>query len=163
MLRRHPNYIWEQLAEDRLMAGFIGDGIHLGAAFLKAAIRAKGIERSVLVTDAATPAGAAPGRYFFAGEPIDLTADGRVTLAGTDRLAGSALRMNRGVANLMRLAGLSLADAVRMATVNAARAGNVKVHAEDAVQFRVTAAGEVEVVRTWLAGRLIYGAPELPL
>src|ERR1035438_6934940 len=59
LLHRHPNYIWEQLAEDRLMASFIVDGIHLGAAFLKSAIRAKTAARSVLVTDAATPAGAA--------------------------------------------------------------------------------------------------------
>src|SRR5437763_1807460 len=35
VMRRHPNYIWDQLAEDRLMAGFIADGIHLDAGFLK--------------------------------------------------------------------------------------------------------------------------------
>jgi N-acetylglucosamine-6-phosphate deacetylase len=163
LLRRHPNYIWEQLAEDRLMASFIVDGIHLDAAFLKTALRAKGIERAVLITDASTPAGAAPGRYYLADQPVDLTGDGRVVLAGTDRLAGSALRMDRGVSNLMRLAGLSLADAIRMATANAARAGNVAIHEDDVVEFRVTAAGELEVVRTWLAGRLIHGSPELPL
>ena len=169
LLRRHPNYIWEQLAEDRLMAGFIVDGIHLGASFLKAAIRAKGVERAVLVTDAATPAGAAPGRYLFAEQPVELTADGRVVLAGTDRLAGSGLSMNRGVANLMRLAGLSLDEALRMAAVNAARAGKVATHEGDRVEFRLTAAGDVEVVRTWLAGRLIHdstlshAARELPL
>ena len=125
VLRRHPNYIWDQLAEDRLMADFIVDGIHLDASFLKVALRAKGIERSVLVTDAATPAGAAPGRYRLGEQDVDHTADGRVVLAGQDRLAGSALRMDRGVENLMRLCGLPLADAVRMATVNAARAGAV--------------------------------------
>ena len=90
LLRSHPNYIWDQLAEDRLMAGFIVDGIHLGAAFLKSAIRAKTIDRSVLVTDAATPAGAAPGRYLLADQPVVHTSDGRVVLAGTDRLARSA-------------------------------------------------------------------------
>ena len=37
VLARHPNYIWDQLAEDRLMASFIVDGIHLGASFLKSA------------------------------------------------------------------------------------------------------------------------------
>ena len=58
VLQRHPNYIWEQLAEDRLMASFIVDGVHLPASFLKVALRAKSIERSVLVTDASTPAGA---------------------------------------------------------------------------------------------------------
>jgi N-acetylglucosamine-6-phosphate deacetylase len=127
MLRRHPNYIWDQLAEDGLMADFIVDGIHLDASFLKVALRAKGVERSVLVTDASPPAGAAPGRYRLGEQEVDLTTDGRVVLAGQDRLAGSALRMDRGIANLIRLAGLSLADAVRMATVNAARAGRVPV------------------------------------
>ena len=125
VLRRHPNYIWDQMAEDRLMADFIVDGIHLDASFLKVALRAKGLGRSVLVTDAATPAGAPPGRYRLGEQDVDHTADGRVVLAGTDRLAGSALRMDRGVDNLMRLCGLRLADAVRMATVNAARAGAV--------------------------------------
>jgi N-acetylglucosamine-6-phosphate deacetylase len=165
LLRRHPNYIWDQLAEDRLMADFIVDGIHLGAAFLKSAIRAKGVERSVLVTDAATPAGATPGRYALADQEVDLTADGRVVLAGTDRLAGSALNMQRGVENLMRLAGLSLADALRMATVNAARAGGIAgrqrglVEGEraDIVQFRLGADRTIEIVGVWLAGRPVFG------
>jgi N-acetylglucosamine-6-phosphate deacetylase len=121
VLRRHPNYIWDQLAEDRLSASFIVDGIHLGRSFLRAALRAKGVERSILVTDAAAPAGAQPGRYRLGEQDVDLTADDRVVLAGTEKLAGSALKMNRGVANLVELAGLSLADAVTMATVNPAR------------------------------------------
>ncbi|MBZ5590903.1 MAG: amidohydrolase family protein [Acidobacteriia bacterium] len=125
MLRRHPNYIWEQLAEDRLRASFIVDGIHLPKSFLKVGLRAKGVDRAVLVTDATSPAGCAPGRYRLGEQDVDLTPDNRVVLAGQDRLAGSALRMDRGVENLMRLGDLSLADAVRLATVNAARAGQV--------------------------------------
>jgi N-acetylglucosamine-6-phosphate deacetylase len=118
----------------------------------------------VLVTDAATPAGAAPGRYFLADQPVDLTADGRVVLAGTDRLAGSALHMHRGVANLMRLAGLPLADAVRMATLNPARAGKVPGRGQglvsgeraDIVQFRLTQSGEIEIAATWIAGVRVF-------
>ena len=125
VMRRHPNYIWEQLAEDRLRASFIVDGIHLPGSFLKVALRAKGAERAVLVTDASSPAGCAPGRYRLGEQEVDLTPDNRVVLAGQERLAGSALRMDRGVENLMRLGELSLADAVRLATVNAARAGGV--------------------------------------
>lgn len=125
VMRRHPNYIWEQLAEDRLRASFIVDGIHLPASFLKVALRAKGVERAVLVTDASSPAGSKPGRYRLGEQEVDLTPDNRVVLAGQERLAGSALRMDRGVENLMRLGELSLADAVRLATVNAARAGGV--------------------------------------
>jgi N-acetylglucosamine-6-phosphate deacetylase len=72
VLPRHPNYLWEQLAEDRLNADFIADGIHIGKAFLNVALRAKGVERSILVTDASSPAGAAPGRYFLGDQPVDL-------------------------------------------------------------------------------------------
>jgi len=164
-MRRHPNYIWDQLAEDRLMASFIVDGIHLGASFLKVALRAKGVGRAVLVTDASTPAGAPPGRYLLGGQAIDLTPDHRVVLAGTNRLAGSALRMDRGVENLMTLAGLSLADAVRMATTNAARAGKVPGRTNglapgdraDLVQFRFDPAqARIEITGTWLSGRQVY-------
>jgi N-acetylglucosamine-6-phosphate deacetylase len=166
VMRRHPNYIWEQLAEDRLMADFIVDGIHIGASFLKVALRAKGIERSVIVTDASTPAAAAPGRYYLGEQAVDLTPDGRVVLAGQDKLAGSALRMDRGIENLMKLAGLPLADAVRMATTNAAKAGNVPGRAAglapgdraDFVQFRFHPQSRgIEVIATWISGRKVFG------
>jgi N-acetylglucosamine-6-phosphate deacetylase len=53
---------------------------------------------------------------------VELTPEGRVQIAGTRQLAGSGLRMDRGVANLVAFAGLTLAQALRMATVNPARA-----------------------------------------
>src|SRR6266436_3268970 len=62
-------------------------------------------------------------RYWLGDQPVDLTEDGRVVLAGTDRLAGSALNMARGVSNLMRIAGLSMGDEVSMANVKTAAAG----------------------------------------
>ena len=125
ILRRHPNYIWDQLADDRLAADFIVDGIHLPASFLKVALRAKTVERSILTTDAAAPAGAAIGRYMLGEQAVDHTPDGRVVLAGTEKLAGSVLRMDRGVENLMRLGGLSLRDSIQMATINPARVTNI--------------------------------------
>jgi N-acetylglucosamine-6-phosphate deacetylase len=121
VLRRHPNYLWDQLAEDRLSASFIADGIHVGEAFLRTALRAKTVPRAVLVTDASSPAGAAPGRYRLGEQDADLTTDGRVVLAGSDKLAGSALRMNDGIVNMVRLGGLTLRDAIQTATINPAR------------------------------------------
>lgn len=122
VLPRHPNYIWEQMAADELHAGLIVDGIHLPPSFVKCAVRAKGLEKSFLVTDATAPACCAPGRYWLGGMEVELTPDNRVQLAGTRTLAGSALRMDRGVENLVRFAGLALGEALRMATVNPARA-----------------------------------------
>lgn len=120
MLPRHDNYIIHQLAADELWAGLIGDGIHLPPPFLKVAVRAKGVPRTILTTDAAPPAGSEPGVYRFGHLEVELTADQCVRLTSNGRLAGSALSMDRGVENLMRHAGLSLEDALRTATVNPA-------------------------------------------
>ena len=165
VLRRHPNYIWDQLAEDRLTASFIADGIHVPPAFLKAAIRAKEVGRSVLVTDASTPAGSPPGRYQLGAQELELTADGRVVLAGQDRLAGSALRMDDAVANAIRFAGVSLPDAVTMATTNAARVGRVPGRRiglaggerADFVRFHFDpSTGQVRIEETYLGGRCVF-------
>ncbi|HZT29564.1 MAG TPA: N-acetylglucosamine-6-phosphate deacetylase [Bryobacteraceae bacterium] len=167
LIRRHPNYILEQLAEDRLMADFIVDGIHLPACYVKVAVRAKGIERAVLVTDASSPAGCKPGRYFLGEQAVDLTADQRVVLAGQERLAGSALSMDRGVENLMKFAGITLAEAVRLATTNAARAGRVPGRSNglaagdraDFVRFHFDAASSsIRIAETWVSGERVYAA-----
>jgi N-acetylglucosamine-6-phosphate deacetylase len=166
VLQRHPNYIWEQLAEDRLIASFIVDGVHLPASFLKVALRAKGLSRSVLVTDATSPAGAKPGFYSLGEQRVILTDDNRVLLADQDKLAGSALRMDHGVQNLMKLAGLSLPDAVAMATVNPARVGGVPGRKNglaageraDFVLFRFDAErNTLQVETTYVGGRRVYG------
>ncbi|MGE5647201.1 MAG: N-acetylglucosamine-6-phosphate deacetylase [Acidobacteriota bacterium] len=165
VLPRHPNYIWDQLAEDRLCAGLIADGIHLPAAFLKTAVRAKGPERRVLVTDAAPPAGAAPGRYKLGEQDVELRPDEHVVLAGTEKLAGSALRMHIGIGNLVRLAGLSLAEAVAMATVTPARAARIAGRGAglragergDVVEFRFdTASATIRIENTYVAGTRVY-------
>ncbi|MDX2151978.1 MAG: amidohydrolase family protein [Bryobacteraceae bacterium] len=165
VLPRHPNYIWDQLAEDRLTASFIGDGIHVPAAFLKAAIRAKGVERSVLVTDAVSPAGSKPGFYRLGEVEVELHTDESVRVRGGRQLAGSSLTMDRGVSRLMQLAGLSLLEAVTMATRNAARAGRVPGRLRglqpgeraDIVQFRVDPQSkDIAVERTWLSGRQVF-------
>lgn len=120
-LPKFPNLLLDQLANDDLSASFIADRIHLDDNFFRVAVRAKGIERTILVTDAAAPAGAAPGRYRLGELEVDLTADDRIFLAGTSRLAGSTLHMDRAIKNLMLVAGVSLADALRTATLNPAR------------------------------------------
>lgn len=166
-LKRHPNYIWDQLAEDRLTAGFIVDGFHLGAAFLKVALRAKTTARSVLVTDAAMPAMAPPGRYRLGEVDVEHTPDGRVVLAGGERLAGSALRMDRAIENVQRMAGISLTEAISMATRNAARVGRIGGRVRgltpgdraDFVLFRWDAASKnIDVLQTIKGGVQVYSA-----
>jgi N-acetylglucosamine-6-phosphate deacetylase len=166
-LRRHPNYIWDQLAEDRLAAGFIVDGIHLGEAFVKVALRAKGVARAVLVTDASMPAMSKPGIYRLGGQDLELTEDGRVVLAGQTRLAGSALRMDDAITNVMRMTGISLVEAISMATRNPARVGRIAGRQRglatgeraDLVLFRYDAeAKKIEIVQTIVGGKQAYAA-----
>jgi N-acetylglucosamine-6-phosphate deacetylase len=165
-LERHPNYIWEQLADDRLNASVIVDGIHLGAAFLKVALRAKGVERSILVTDAVMPAGCSPGRYQLGEVDVELHSDGSVRLLGGTRLAGSALTMDRAIANVIRLGGVSLRDAITMATRNPARVGRIAsrqrglavAERADLVRFRYDD-GEIRVIETYVGGKRVFRAP----
>ena len=164
VLPRHPNYIWEQLADDRLAASFIVDGIHLQKSFLTVALRAKGLERCILVTDAVMPAGCAPGPYRLGEVDVELHSDGSVRLSGGTRLAGSALRMDRAIANVMKLAGLRLLDAVAMATRNPARIGRMAGRQRgltpgergDLVRFRYDdTTKEIQVLETYVAGQRV--------
>lgn len=121
-IERHPNYIWEQLAEDRLTATLIFDGHHLPPAVMKSMLRVKGLERTILVSDAVSLAGLPPGIYDTPiGGKVELLPSGRLNLQGTPYLAGSASALPEGVANAVQHAGLTLAEAVRLVTLNPAR------------------------------------------
>jgi N-acetylglucosamine-6-phosphate deacetylase len=165
VLPRHPNYIWEQLAEDKLAASFIADGHHLPDSFLRVALRAKGVERSLLVTDAVMPALCVPGNYRLGEVDVELKDDQRVVLKGGTRLAGSSLRMDVAISNVMRIAGLSLTAAVAMATVNPARVGRIggrirglrSGDRSDVVRFRVDD-GRLQVIETYLSGERVFPA-----
>lgn len=120
-LPRHPNYIWEQLGCDDLHASIIADGHHLPPTVVRCFVRAKGVDRTILTSDAVWVAGLLPGRYRFMGEDVELLPGRKVVLAGTPYLAGSALQLSEGVGNACRFADISLGDAIDMAARNPAR------------------------------------------
>jgi N-acetylglucosamine-6-phosphate deacetylase len=173
ILSRHPNYLWQQLAEDRLSASLIADGVHLEDMFLRVAVRAKGVGRVVLITDAAMPTGCEPGDYMLGEVEVTLhaPADGhpsRITLKGGDRLAASALSMDRAVNHLMQITNVSLAEAIAMGTVNPARVAHITGRQNglqagersDVIEFTFDKATKtIGILRTWLDGELVYGKP----
>jgi N-acetylglucosamine-6-phosphate deacetylase len=116
-LTRHPNPIWDQAADDALMASLIADGHHLGPSILKVLVRAKTPGRIILVSDASPLAGLAPGRYGA----WEVDPSGKIVVAGTPYLAGSNQGIDVGVDHLIRLAGLSPAQALDAATRHPAR------------------------------------------
>lgn len=121
LLPRHPNAIWELLAADGVLASLIADGHHLPAATVKAMVRAKGPERTILITDAIAAAGGAAGTYTIGAVDCVLGEDGRVSLPGTPYLAGSSLTLDRAIANTVRFTGLSIEDVIPMASTIPAR------------------------------------------
>jgi N-acetylglucosamine-6-phosphate deacetylase len=124
-LPKTENYIWGQLADDRLSASFIYDEIHIPRNFFRAAVLAKGVERSVLVTDAVMPAMCLPGSYRLGEVEVELLDSGKVVMKDGQRLAGSVLQMDRAIGTVVRSARFSLSEALTMATVNPARGGRV--------------------------------------
>lgn len=170
LIPRHPNYIWDQLSEDRLSAGFIFDGHHLPPSVMKAVVRAKGVERSILVSDAVTFAGLPPGIYeLFSGADVELLPSGRLELHGTPYLAGAVAMLPTCVANAVRYAGVTLPEAVRMVTANPARLlalppldgrDSVRIGAvANLTLFRQSPATlDVEVEMTVVAGQPVYAA-----
>lgn len=120
-LPRHNNYLWEQLADDRLQASVIADGHHLPAAVLKSFYRVKGAGRLILVSDAIHLAGLPAGEYGAMGSRVEVQEDGFVRLKGTPYLAGSTLRLWQTIPRMMAGAGASLAEAIEMASANPAR------------------------------------------
>jgi N-acetylglucosamine-6-phosphate deacetylase len=130
---REPGIIGETLTNDQLTADIIADGIHVAPEIVKLFLQVKGIERSVLITDATAATGMPDGQYQLG--PIEVQVkEGRCALASDPtKLAGSVLTMDRAVRNLTQFAGLELHNAVRTATLNPAHAAHLPYHGQVAI------------------------------
>ncbi len=160
MLPRHPNYLWAQAADDRLTAGFIADGHHLPVDTFKVLLRAKGVDRAVLVSDVAALAGLPPGRYRTpVGGDVEILADGRLAMPGSGLLAGSGAVLADCLRWTVRTAGIPLPDATRMATENPARLlavpGGRRIEPGHPADLTVLDGESLSVVGTLCAGQWI--------
>jgi len=120
---REPGVVGAVLVHDELTAELICDGIHVHPAAMSLLTRVKGPERVVLVTDAIRAAGMPDGEYML-GEQSIIVKDG-VSMLESGDFAGSTLTMDGAVRNMMRLVGMPLQTAVKMATINPAAVVNV--------------------------------------
>jgi N-acetylglucosamine-6-phosphate deacetylase len=153
---REPGILGEVLTLEQLSADIIVDGIHVAPEVVKLFLKAKGIERAVLITDATAAAGMPDGTYQLGPIQVEVK-NGRCTIAGEldGRLAGSVLTMDRAVRNVTQFAGWSLQDAVRAATLNPTNAASLAHHgrlAPGAEANLVVLSAEGEVRRTIVRG-----------
>ena len=152
---RDPGILAEVLTDRQLTADIIADGIHVAPAVVQLFLKAKGIERSVLITDATAAAGMPDGIYQLGPIQVEVK-DGKCTMDG--KLAGSVLTMDKAVRNITQFAGWTLQDAVRAATLNPAQAvGLAQGHgvlAPGAEANLVVLSPGGEVRQTFVRGRL---------
>jgi len=163
-LQRHNNYLWYQLAEERTYASFIADNQHLPRECLYSMLRAKGTERSILVSDSVLLGGMKPGLYSVRGQKIEMLDSGRIVLPGTPNLAGSGSHLKECVEWVVRLGQVAHADAWTMASVNPARLmgfdeklGIAQGAEATLAVYQLGSDGvSIDVQQTWVAGRLVF-------
>jgi len=123
MVGREPGVVGAIYDTPDVYAGVIADGFHVDYANIRIAHKIKG-EKLVLVTDATAPAGADMDYFIFVGKKVYYRDGKCVDENGT--LGGSALTMIEAVQNTVEHVGIALDEALRMATLYAARAIGVE-------------------------------------
>jgi N-acetylglucosamine-6-phosphate deacetylase len=119
MHHRDPGVAGAALLFEQLKIEMIADGIHVVPEMLDLSIRAKGSDGIILITDSMRAKCLKNGSYDLGGQEVQV-ADGKALLAdGT--LAGSILKMKDSLKNMMQFTGISLEEAVKLASENPAR------------------------------------------
>jgi N-acetylglucosamine-6-phosphate deacetylase len=115
---RDPGIIGEVLTDARLSADIVVDGIHVASEVVQVFLHEKGVEKTVLITDATAATGMPDGRYCLGTLEVEVK-NGMCTHNGS--LAGSVLTMDRAIRNVMQFGHWTLQQAVRAATWNPAQ------------------------------------------
>ena len=150
---REPGILGAVLSDDHLMADIIADGVHVAPAIIEVFLKAKGVDRAVLITDAISATGMPDGTYQLGPFEVQVHGD-RCEFQG--KLAGSVLTLDRAVRNVMSFAGWTLQQSATLATRNPARLIGAEGKGElaignDADLVLLSAKGEV--VHTMVGGQ----------
>ncbi|RJS74839.1 hypothetical protein CW712_05870 [Candidatus Bathyarchaeota archaeon] len=134
--------------------------IHVHSAALKIAIKAKGLDKILFITDSISATGLPDGEYMLGGLKI-VVKNGVSRVKATGSLAGSTLTMDVAIRNAITNLGLSLKDAVRMATLNPANALDLPDHgrlAPNCVANITVINPKIDILATIVKGELFYEA-----
>lgn len=149
------------LVSDELSTELIGDGKHVPAGLLQLTLKAKGLSNICVVTDAIHAAGLPPGKYQLGGLDI-IIEDNVAKLTDYSNFAGSVATMDLCVRNMVNMAGLSIQDAVKTATVNPARIIGMQERKGALVEGKdadvVIFDKDINISTTIVGGKVIYRA-----
>ncbi|WP_299530105.1 N-acetylglucosamine-6-phosphate deacetylase [Ulvibacterium sp.] len=160
-INRHYNPIWPQLSNDAITISIIADGFHLTKEEVRTFYKAKGVENTILVSDALDLAGLPPGEYIRGERKLVLTPN-VVKLPRENVLAGAASPISKCVGVVMEYTGCSLKNAIQMASTNPARLfsldelGEIEVGKQaDLILFSIKD-NQMVVEQTYVGGKLVY-------
>lgn len=156
---REIGVVGSALLRDELNCELISDTIHVSVPAIRLLVKNKPTDKLTLITDAMRAKGLADGESELGGQVV-IVKNGEARLQdGT--LAGSVLRMNRAIENMVKKAGVPFTQAVDYATINPARtlkidnvAGSIKVGKN--ADFAVIDGETYDVLYTVRAGKVIY-------
>ncbi|MBE3092688.1 MAG: N-acetylglucosamine-6-phosphate deacetylase [Chloroflexi bacterium] len=160
---REPGVVGAALSSPKLIVEMIADGVHLHPMVLKMLTQIKESEKLVLITDAMRATGFKEGTYDLGGQEVMVTQGQAKLKNGT--LAGSVLTMDKAVKNLVTKVGISLLNAVQMASYNPAkclgiddRKGSLEINKDaDIVILNKNLENEL----TMVAGKVVYRRKEI--
>lgn len=155
---REPGVVGAAMYHEHLSTELIADGIHVHPAVMKILYRVKTAGRLALVSDSMRAAAMGEGTYDLGGQEVHVHGEQAKLADGT--LAGSILTLNRAVGNMVRLSGVSLPEAVEMASLTPAtilgiadRKGRLEAGCDaDIVVLDKT----FEVKSTFVAGKEVF-------
>jgi len=156
---RAPGLIAALLNRPDISLGMIPDGIHVHPAMVALAWKHSGVRRMAIVTDAMGALGMPPGVYRFGD--YDVTVDKVSARLENGTLAGSIVRMDEAVRNLMKFTGCTLAQAVAAASANVARLigvkrkGYLRVGADADL---ILMDGKANIKATFVGGKLLFSS-----
>ena len=159
LMHRDPGVVGAALTDDRVSCELIADTFHVSRHLFPLVSRMKG-DKLVLITDCTRAGGLADGQYTLGGQPIFVKGIECRLEDGT--IAGSVLKLNAAVRNLMENSSLEVWEAVNAASLNPARRIGV-----DATKGSLEAGKDADIAicdadfnicRTILGGRTIYTA-----
>ncbi len=154
---REPGVVGCALSTDDTYCELICDGHHVHPAAARVVMKAKGYDRTVLITDCMMAGGLQPGMYKL-GE-FDVKVEGGTARLESGSLAGSVLKLNQAVKNVVDWDIATKFEAVQMASLIPARSVGIddvcgKVAEGYAADFNLLT-DEMDVVQTYLDGELV--------
>lgn len=153
---RRPGTVGSVLVDDRIYAQVIADGVHLHPAIIQLIVKAKGIHKTILISDSIRAAGLADGEYDLGGQRVRV--EQSIARISSGSLAGSTLTLDAAIRNIMDFTSLSFMEVLPMATSVPAEAMGWK---DQVGVLRAGARADVVCFDADIVPRFVFVAGEL--